>query len=272
MKRTALIDGDILLVSTGFALEQETEWDDDVWTLTVDLNEWKKAVEGIIKGIVKDLLASDYVICLSKGRTFRHDICPTYKGNRKGRKPTGLNAMKEWLIEHHDGKLKPGIEADDTMGILSTHPSLIKGEKIIVSQDKDMMTIPGQLYRDGDVIDISEEEADYWHLYQTLVGDSTDGYPGCPGIGGETAEHLLRNLLAYKPYEHTLKAGPRKGQTETRYEEITVSSMWEVVIAAYAKAGLTEEDALLQARLARILRYKDYDFKNKEAKLWTPST
>lgn len=245
MKSTALIDGDILLVSTGFALETETEWEDDVWSLTVDLKEWKKAVDKVIKGHVKDLLVSDYIICLSQGTTFRHDIYPAYKGNRKGRKPTGLKAMQEWMVKDHDAKIKPGIEADDTMGILATHPRLIEGDKIIVSQDKDLKTIPGTLYRDGDVVEISEPEANYWHLYQTLVGDTTDGYPGCPGVGPKKAEKAL------------------EGEPETH---------WENIVAAYEKAGLEEEDALLQARLARILRYTDYNFKRKEAILWTPKT
>jgi DNA polymerase-1 len=33
---------------------------------------------------------------------------------------------------------------------------------------------------------------------------------------------------------------------------------------------LTEEDALLNARLARILTDEDYDSKQKQPKLWTP--
>ena len=39
---------------------------------------------------------------------------------------------------------------------------------------------------------------------------------------------------------------------------------------AFEKKGLTEDDALLQARVARILRASDYDFKKKEPIMWTP--
>ena len=35
---------------------------------------------------------------------------------------------------------------------------------------------------------------------------------------------------------------------------------------------MTEEDALTNARLARILTANDYDFQRKEPKLWTPSS
>ena len=178
--------------------------------------------------------------------------------------------MKKWLVDEYDAKIKPGIEADDTMGILATHPRLVKGEKIIVSLDKDMKTIPGLLYRAGELIELSEEDADYWHMYQTIIGDSTDGYPGCPGAGPTMAEHLLKDHVKLTPYEHELKRGKRKGEIEIRYAEEPADTMWESVVSVYESKGLTEEDALVQARCARILRYQDYDFKKKEAKLWMP--
>ena len=49
-----------------------------------------------------------------------------------------------------------------------------------------------------------------------------------------------------------------------------MAALWAVVLAAYEKAGLTEADALAQARVARILRASDYDFKQKKVKLWNP--
>ena len=44
--------------------------------------------------------------------------------------------------------------------------------------------------------------------------------------------------------------------------------MWKLVKNSYEKMGYTEEDALRNARMARILRAEDYDFKKKEVKLW----
>ena len=41
---------------------------------------------------------------------------------------------------------------------------------------------------------------------------------------------------------------------------------------AYIKAGYTRDDALEQARLARILRWTDWDEKKGEPILWTPNT
>ena len=45
---------------------------------------------------------------------------------------------------------------------------------------------------------------------------------------------------------------------------------WATVVKAFKDKGLTEDDALLNARLARILTIDDYDTKRQEPILWTP--
>ena len=97
-----------------------------------------------------------------------------------------MGRVKEFYSKHYEVYLRPRLEADDCMGILSTHKTLVPGERIIVSNDKDMQTIPGLLFnpaKDKKPRRISELEADRFFMYQTLVGDTTDGYPGCYGIG-----------------------------------------------------------------------------------------
>ena len=130
------------------------------------------------------------------------------------------------------------LEADDAMGIYATqHPG-----NIIVSPDKDMKQIPGKLYNLEDTFTITPEEGAKWHLIQTLAGDQTDGYSGVPGIGVKRAETLF-NKEGYN---------------------------WATVVKAFEDKELTEEDALLNARLARILTIEDYDTTRQEPKLWTP--
>jgi len=142
-------------------------------------------------------------------------------------------------MENYTSYLRPNLEADDCIGILAT----TKKNSIIVSGDKDFKSVPGRFfdYKRGEFYDISVDKADYWHLYQTLIGDTADNYSGCPGIGEKTAEKILA-----------------EGAT------------WACVVAQYEKKGLTEADALVQARVARILRREDYDMKIKEPILWTP--
>jgi DNA polymerase-1 len=129
------------------------------------------------------------------------------------------------------------LEADDLMGIMATQGRV--ENPIIVSEDKDLLTIPGLLWRQETLHTIEEHEADQNWLRQTLSGDPTDGYPGCPGIGAVKAEKYVQ-----------------RG--------------WEGVVEAFEKAGLTEDDALLQARLARILRASDWNSEKKEPILWSP--
>jgi DNA polymerase-1 len=43
---------------------------------------------------------------------------------------------------------------------------------------------------------------------------------------------------------------------------------WGAIKFAYEEQGLTEDDALLQARLARILRWDDWDNENGVPRLW----
>ena len=105
-------------------------------------------------------------------------------------------------------------------------------------------TDPGTLFDMKKVHTITKKEADSWFLTQTLAGDCTDGYSGVPGYGVKAAEKLFQD----------------KGFT------------WQTVLWAYKSKGLSEEDALKNARLARILRKEDYDFRNKQPILWSPST
>ena len=93
-------------------------------------------------------------------------------------------------------------------------------------------------------------------MMQTLTGDATDGYVGVPGCGPKTAEKILQKALD----EGTPWANPKQ------LREI----YWKHVIAAYDKAGFGEEEALVQARVARILRAEDYDDIQKKVILWTP--
>ena len=242
--RTLLIDGDILLYQESMAVEQEFDWGDDWWTLFGDLREAQERVDVWLQDIKELLNADKFVLTLTGRNNWRKDVLPTYKSNRKGkRKPVVYKALKQYLIDTYKTALFDRLEADDLMGLLQTDPSNSE-ETVIVSEDKDMMTIPGLLYRpirpEEGVQKITEEEADRNHLLQSLMGDSTDGYSGCPGIGPKTAEKILKE------------------------------NDWSLVVAAYEKAGLTEEDALQQARVARILRHGEYDRKKDEVKLWHP--
>jgi DNA polymerase-1 len=46
---------------------------------------------------------------------------------------------------------------------------------------------------------------------------------------------------------------------------------WSLVENQFAKAGMSRDEAITQARMARILRVDDWDAKNEQVKLWEPA-
>jgi 5'-3' exonuclease len=257
MARTILLlDGDQYLHRGCAAVEKEVQWDEENYTISANSVEAWEVVIGSIDKVHNHFgKECDLVVCLSEGAPggFRRKLVdPSYKMQRKDtRKPLCFYEMKEKLKLERKCVFFDDLEADDVMGILSTKPG--PDHKIIISRDKDMKTIPGTLWDGGSGFHvINEGTADYWHLYQTLVGDASDGYKGCPGIGPVKAQKILKqaNELA-EDTEHPQGA-------------------WPAVVWTYIKAGLTEADALTQARLARILRWDDWDSQKKEVRLWTP--
>jgi DNA polymerase-1 len=274
MPTIALMDGDIFAYEIAAGAEEPIHWGDGLWTLHAWEEPAKAKLEGRIEELVNSIGADRIIVALSDTANWRKGVLPSYKENRSGqRKPMLLNILKDHLKETYETFIRPSLEADDVLGILSTWKQL-KGDKIIVTKDKDLQTIPGLHYlshkEELGVFEVSEEEADRWHLIQTLAGDITDGYSGCPGIGIETAAKILDDPHGWEQYEHTLKSGPRKGETEMRWQRVEVATPWEAIVSHFKKAGLSEEEALVQARVARICRASDFNFKTKEVRLWTP--
>lgn len=249
LNKTLLIDGDLLLYRAASACEHEMKWDDDVWLLHGNVEEAKDLFKSALDGITNALGSNSITMCLSNRENFRKKLTDTYKSKRKEtRKPVVFKPLLEWVINEFDPIIKPQLEADDVLGILATHPEY-KGKVIVVSEDKDLQTLPCTLYRQGELKTITEQEADYFWMFQTLTGDSTDGYSGCPGIGPKKAESILGT--------------PGKANADF---------LWPTILNTFRKQGLTEDDAILQARLARILRFDDWDVNKQQVKLWSPST
>lgn len=225
----------------------------------------------------------DYIVVLSDPHeNYRFDILSTYKGNRKAgdmsRVPVLLGALKEWLKTEHDANFVPRLEADDSIALLMTDPKLDDFARIAVGRDKDFKCIPGwhYQYHQGDMNkDIepfyqSLEAADKWHLMQSLAGDMTDGFGGCPGIGLKRAEKLIAECMLQVPGDGVITRGANKGQKVVRWSQVPAANPWECIVSHYQKAGLDENDALVTARLAHLLRYGEYSYKTGEVKLWMP--
>jgi len=167
-----------------------------------------------------------------------------YKANRKSRrKPLALKGVMDALTNRYKCVRYDNLEGDDVLGILATSKEL--DDPIIVSPDKDMRTIPCKLLAGDDLELITRRQADRNWMIMALTGDMTDNYKGITGVGTVTANKIL---------------GDSK----------TLEEMWDIVVKEYEKKSGGHKEALLTARLARILRAEDYNNKTGKVKLWKP--
>tara|TARA_B100000212_G_scaffold305402_1_gene253367 strand:+ start:6834 stop:7571 length:738 start_codon:yes stop_codon:yes gene_type:complete len=236
-----LIDCDFIVYKCCAAAETEMDFGDDVILVTSKFSEAYKCVQRDIEKIKREFpFYEEIILFFTSPNNFRKKILPEYKGHRNRKKPCGFKRVINQLKKDYKVIVKDTLEADDTMGIYATkYPG-----NIIVSPDKDMKQIPGKLYNFDETIDITPEEGARWHLIQSMAGDNTDGYSGVPGIGIKRAEKIFSE----------------KGYT------------WQAVVETFEEKGMTEADALTNARLARILTINDYDEAKKEPILWTAPT
>jgi DNA polymerase-1 len=211
------------------------------------------ATKRVFDALLENLDADKLTLCLSdrSKRYFRHDILGSYKSHRtQGTVPAGVDWMKDHFEERYEAVIIEKLEADDVCGIFATDPC-VDGtpspdcDCIVVSGDKDLLTLPTTVYNPRTQVThrITPDEANYNHLYQTLTGDSCDGFKGLPRVGPVKAKRILDG----KP-------------------------CWECVVEAFEKYGLTEADALIQAQVARICRFENWDFTNRKVIPWTPPT
>lgn len=235
-QRTALIDCDMVAYRCAGM----------VASTSGDIQDLTELVPNVIKTWAREAFCEEIVLC--KGtRSFRCDVYPEYKANRKDKPKPPMLAEARAIIEDLEWKAKRvnGLEADDIQGILATSE---KDKYVIVNNDKDMLTIADVLVYDPDKMDFPEftpkDVAEYSLWMQILTGDPTDNYKGIPKCGPVKAAKLLGTL--------------------------TGRLLKDEALEAYQDAGLSWDYFLQMCRCARIL---DSSLWNKETKtftLWNP--
>ena len=243
---TLLIDADWLCYSSCCACEHDLKWDDDrhyLWSSENDVNTLIESRVAQYQAITDD--TGPVIMCFSDYPTFRHNLSQDYKVGRIGRrKPLALADVIERTAKVYHSISFPGLEGDDVMALLATGGRYT--EPIIVSVDKDMRGVPCRLLQSDTLELITRKKADRHWMIQTLTGDKTDSIEGLTGVGPVTADKII-------------------GEAETLEE------MWEKVERAYVKKKKTYADAVMTARLTRILRDGEYNHVTGEVKLWEPA-
>ena len=243
---TLLIDADWLIYNSCCACEQDTRWTEHEHTLHSDERDIMNLIDSRID-VFKNIAGEkhDIIMCFTSYPTFRHEIFPEYKIHRIGkRKPLALRSVINSCKKIYDCVSYPNLEGDDVLGLLATNGQY--KNPIIVSVDKDMRTIPCKLIAAEEVEHITEKKANRHWFEMSIAGDSTDGIVGVKGTGMVTATKLLADTPD------------------------TIDALWSKVAETYTKKGYTLADAILNARLTRILREGDYDYNTGTVKLWNP--
>jgi 5'-3' exonuclease len=214
---------------------------------------------------------SSSILCLSsiKSDNFRHRLFAGYKANRKdNEKPEGYHAIREALEAEFETYAEPNLEADDLMGIASTTE---KAQCVIVSGDKDMQTIPGLLlnpFKHAKPIRVRQAQADEAWLRQTIIGDAVDGYPGIKGAGPTAADAILTS--PHRLRKVTEMVGKKAPKPKTKWVKGEPTTVWQSMLDYAAKAGMSTEELIVQAQLARILRAGDFNKETRTVRLWRP--
>ena len=152
-------------------------------------------------------------VAFDHGLTFRHEVFPEYKAQRKEtpediRKavPIIKQILEAWNIPVLQCD---GFEADDVIGTLATKAGANGDDTYMLTPDKDY----GQLVTDNVYIFRPRHGGGYEKMgvpevcqkydidtplqvidLLALMGDSSDNFPGCPGVGEKTASKLIKQF------------------------------------------------------------------------------
>lgn len=159
--------------------------------------------------------AERIVFVFDSGSSFRRDLDPAYKANRRER-PAGLDELMESIREMalewaFDFAKAEGFEADDCIATLARIGREHGRNVIMASSDKDLhqCLVDGWVNQlkairrhegivefdwmtQSRLMDLHQLRPFQWVEYQMLVGDTSDNVRGCEGFGDVAAKQLLQ--------------------------------------------------------------------------------
>lgn len=158
-------------------------------------------------------LPTHIAVAFDHGLTFRHELFPEYKAQREETPEDirlSIPIIKELLQALHIPTLQvDGFEADDVIGTVAGMAEREGLQVYMLTPDKDyaqLVTEKIHMYRPrhgGGYDDMGPKEVcEKYGIDNTdqvidllgLMGDSSDNYQGCPGVGEKTAVKLIQEF------------------------------------------------------------------------------
>lgn len=254
MSRLVLIDGHAIIHRAYHALPP----------LTTPYGAPAQAAYGfvsILLRVIDELKPTHLAVCFDLPEaTFRHTAYIAYQAQR----PTADEDLIGQIVMVHEVigvsgipvYTASGFEADDVIGTLATQAVKQVGDVVIVTGDKDIMQLVddkkgirvfapikgianARLLEEKDVLEYVGIAPSKIIDYKALIGDSSDNYPGVPGIGPKTAVELLGKFGSLKEVYKRLEEG--KGKIEG------------VADSVCAKLVAGKDSAMMSQHLATIV-------------------
>ncbi|MDF2879558.1 MAG: polymerase [Clostridiaceae bacterium] len=244
-----------------------------------------------IKGFVNKYNPKHIIVCSDAHRkTFRNDIYPAYKANRKETDEAlreQFPLMEEYLkLANVPFIKKDRYEADDLIGTLSKKAKLFGYKPYVVSGDSDLHQLINedvtQLYigtKNTAFMGGKEVAEKYDGLlpsnmidFKSLTGDTSDNIPGVAGIGRVSAIKLLKEYKTLEGiYENIESLKGKQRENLERDKDIAFMSKTLVTIKCDMDLnfnGLFNPDTIFQLgnkNAVTFLRGLDIQlFKNEE--------
>nr|DAQ09807.1 MAG TPA: Exodeoxyribonuclease [Caudoviricetes sp.] len=169
------------------------------------------------------------------GHTYKKDIYPSYKANRK--KDLLLGEFREFIKLYYEDKIiKDNVEADDLIIMDYEHYSKTHNP-VVFSDDKDLRYYCKtycKINLSEEIIEQDEKEMEQHRIIQFLTGDKEDNVQGVYGIGEKKAIIEL-NKLGGITIENVIRVYRNKGVDidECLKNLILISPLYSKFIEGY---------------------------------------
>jgi DNA polymerase-1 len=207
------------------------------------------ALFGFIRTVSKivETMKPDYMACIFDGpnnKASRKALYEHYKAHRT-KMPDDLFPQIEKAFEFCELKGIPcymieGVEADDTIGSISTWAELQDLDVFIGSSDKDLCQLVTDhvklvhLHKDNLIVD-KEKVEEIYGVKPTqiidllaLMGDTSDNIPGLEGVGPKTACSWIQKYGSISGLYDHVQDLPEKKQTQIKDNWKTVELSYEL--------------------------------------------
>jgi DNA polymerase-1 len=178
---------------------------------STDFDEMLALLEELIesaKSKVEEYADINYYI---SGHTYKKDIYPSYKANRK--KDPLLGEFREFVKLYYEDKIiKDNVEADDLIAMDYERYAKVRNP-VVFSDDKDLRYYCKtycKINLSEEIVEQNEKEMKQHRIIQFLTGDREDNVQGVYGIGEKKAIIEL-NKLGGITIENVIRVYRNKG-------------------------------------------------------------